>query len=1183
MNKTGHQSSQNRRKTLRIFAISAALLFLMAVMIAVVPSYVARWVIRHELKKMDVQVDGIQTLTVDLWNSEIVFGPVEFWAAEGRHGQIGYAGFGYDLTNLFKQKALIEHFLIKGVDIYINRLRDGSITINGLGIDQFFAESSKSSDADTGKSWGVGSNIFQVLESRFIFADYTGGTLTMDVDRLVLRDFQSWNSAAPGSFELEARINDIFYKWQGKAQVFAPTKTLSLTGTVEDATLAKIVEFTGPVGFIDPSGTFGSEGSHGLTLFPDHRIRIESNATLNVKDVDVEGKPGENLQMKTGMIHLQTRLMIEPQGKNYLEGSIAAAVDNFSLRTEDGTSLAVDTMKADFSELDISHQARGPVGLPGVFTKVDIKAGTGDDVALPLVQLLVIAIEKLAAQLADDMVSARGTLAVSLKGAEASMPGYKDIPAIKARINDWEAMFTRMEVDTTAPKVNVQGQIETTCTGITAEVVDLEGKTQLSAGRLHVALDKYRGEREKKTVSVDTSGSAKLEDLKVSILTPTGQSEIDLNLTDLKARYDALALHKTPEYTEAEGQLRLGVSGLDTKLGNILMLVAKEGAATLSKVHSRRESKSISVDVTGAVDLSHTKMAFPDENSENALDVTARAFRADFLEFKTNSEAGRTKLRGPIKAHASEMAINAPEGLKTLKLKAGALIASLPEFRTDFGEERSFMDIVGTANLEKVDVLIPDSQGRPQIDGAAASLDLSAKEFAARLGKQSQWRSTLEANAQKLSIGLNEGAAGTMRVKDLAAKGIKVDQSLAIALNELTLAGVDAHILDQSFKAFSGRDDKGGEAQAKAEHRLKFQLGRMTIAKGSAINYTDTAVEPQVQCQFAIEEFEVAGFDTADPDVHTEFKVKAGINKASRLTADGWAIPLNDPRDFDLTARVQRLHLPTFSPYIGKRVGYTADKGDLTADLAVKSSQNTLEGKVQVKIKDLGLKPVSSHRAEWVKEYTPLPIDTAVAALEDSEGVIALEFPITGTLGKPHIAYGQALEKAIESKVGSLLRKRSPVGSRDALSLHPIVFKPGSVELDPKDRAHLDQLADLLLQRPRLAVQVCGRATHEDFTALLANNDHQTAKLFSKDWWESLRGASARQRELVATEKRKPSKEQERHLADLAKERMRVVTHYLIKGKRIKAERIDECNATYSSDDTEQPRIQFFLQSSSNQ
>jgi len=738
-------------------------------------------------------------------------------------------------------------------------------------------------------------------------------------------------------------------------------------------------------------------------------------------------------------------------------------------------------------------------------------------------------------------------------------------------------------VNTTAPKVNVQGQIETACRGITAEIVDPEGRAQLSARRLHVALDKYQGERENETVNVGTSGSANLEDLKVSMLTPTSQLEMDLNLTDLKARYDDLALHKTPEYTEADGQLRLHVSGLDTKWGNTLIMAIKEGAAALSKVHSRRESESIGVDISGSANLSDTKMVFPDEKGKSAIDMTAKTFQADFQKLKTDFEAGRTKFRGPIKAHASEMVINVPAGLKTLKLNAGALIASLPGFGADFGEERSSMNIVGKANLEKVDVLIPARPNRPRIRGAAESLDLSAKEFAARSGEESQWRSILDANAQKLSIGLNEGTAGTIRVKDLAVKGMKVDQSLAIALNELTFAGVDADILDQSFKAFSGRDDKGGEAEAKAERRLKFQLNRMAIARGSAIKYTDTAVEPQVQCQFAIEEFEIAGFDTADPGGHTAFKVNTGINTASRLTADGWATPLKAPLDFHITAGVERMPLPTFSPYIGKRVGYIADKGDLTADVALKSTQNALEGKAQVKIRDLGLKPVSGHKAERLKKHTPLPIDTAVAALEDSEGVIALEFPITGTLDKPHIAYGQALEKAIESKVGTILKKRSPVGSGGALSLHPIIFKPGSVELDPKDRAHLDQLADLLLQRPRLAVQVCGQATHEDFSALLANNDHKTLKLFSKDWWESLRGSPANRRELVASEKRKPSKEQEKHLADLAKERMRVVTRYLIKDKRIKAEPIDECPAGYSSDDMEPPRIQFFLKSASNQ
>jgi hypothetical protein len=1151
-------------------------------MIGVAPKYVARWVVSHELNKMGILMEGIQTLGVDVWNSEIVFGPVEFWAAEGRHGQIGYAGFGYDLMNLFKQKALIEHFLIKEVDIRIDRLRNGSITIDGIGIDHFFDTSAKAGNADTRKSWGLGTDTFQVRESRLIFTDYVGGTLMVDVDKLVLRDFQSWRMDAPGSFELDARINDIGYKWQGKAQLFAPTKTLSLKGTVEQATLAKIVEFTGPVGFSDRSGTFDAAGSHELTLFPDHRIRIESNAALHVNNVDVKSEPGESLRLKAWTIRLKTRLRIEPNGKNHLEGSIQAAADQFSLRTEDGTSLTVEAMKADFSELDIHHQAKGVVGLPGASAKFDIKAGKSDDAALPLIQLLVTAIEKLAAQLEDDMVSARGTLAVSLEGAEASLPGNKDTPAIAARIDDWEAKFTRMEVDTTAPKVNVQGQIETTCTEITADIVDPEGKTQLSAGRLGVAIEKYRGEREHETVNVNTSGSVKLKDLQVSMHTPAGQSGLDLKLADLDARYDDLALHKTPDATEADGRLHLRVTGLDTKLGNTLILQAKEGAAGLSKVHSRRKSESIAVDITGSAELSDTNMTFPDANGGSAIDMTAGTFRADLQKLETIYAAGRTKLHGPVKALVSEMAINLPKGLETLNLKAGSMTASLPKFRTDIGDPQSSMDIVGTADLKAFDVSIPAGPGEPRIKAAAASLDLSAKEFAARFGEQSQWRSTLDANAQKLSIGLNEGAAGTMRAEDVVAKALKLDQTFTIDLNELAFVGVEVDILDQSFKAFSRRDERRVEAAAKTEDRLKFRLGRLTVAKGSAVKYTDTAVEPQVRIQFAIEEFEIEGFDTADPEAHTGFKVDTGIDDATRLRAAGWATPLKSPPDFDLTARVERMHLPKFSPYFGKKVGYVADKGDLTAEVALRSDQNALDGKVKLKIKGLGLESVSDQSTGKLEEHTQMPIDFAVAALEDIDGAIAVEFGITGTLDKPHIDYGQALQKAIEGKVGSFLRMRSPVESGGTLSIHPIVFKPGSVELGDEGRAHLDQLADLLLQRPRLAVQVCGRATVEDFNALFVKRDHKITELFSKNWWESLRGASPSRRESVSTETPKSGGEQEKHLRDLAQERMRVVTQYLIEDKRIKDVRIEECKARYGTDDKEPPRIEFLLRSSLN-
>ena len=97
------ESVKNKPKVYRNVLIAAVLLGVLTVTVSIAPKYVVRWAATYELEKMGIQTKGFETFEVDLWNSEVLFGPVEFWSSDARHGEIGDAGFGYDLINLVKR------------------------------------------------------------------------------------------------------------------------------------------------------------------------------------------------------------------------------------------------------------------------------------------------------------------------------------------------------------------------------------------------------------------------------------------------------------------------------------------------------------------------------------------------------------------------------------------------------------------------------------------------------------------------------------------------------------------------------------------------------------------------------------------------------------------------------------------------------------------------------------------------------------------------------------------------------------------------------------------------------------------------------------------------------------------------------------------------------------------------
>ena len=117
-------------------------------------------------------------------------------------------------------------------------------------------------------------------------------------------------------------------------------------------------------------------------------------------------------------------------------------------------------------------------------------------------------------------------------------------------------------------------------------------------------------------------------------------------------------------------------------------------------------------------------------------------------------------------------------------------------------------------------------------------------------------------------------------------------------------------------------------------------------------------------------------------------------------------------------------------------------------------------------------------------EAVDLPLDLAVALLEDSNGVIDLGLPVSGDLDSPEFSYGALIWKAFTNlltkivtspfrALGALL----PGGGEDGFDA--VAFEPGRPELPPPEKEKLAQLAGALQKRPQLTLSVQGRYNPE--------------------------------------------------------------------------------------------------------
>ena len=200
----------------------------------------------------------------------------------------------------------------------------------------------------------------------------------------------------------------------------------------------------------------------------------------------------------------------------------------------------------------------------------------------------------------------------------------------------------------------------------------------------------------------------------------------------------------------------------------------------------------------------------------------------------------------------------------------------------------------------------------------------------------------------------------------------------------------------------------------------------------------------------------------------------------AQLAVGGKLNPLAHPLALDIAAQVTDLELPPLSPYAIKYSGHGIERGKLSMDVAYKitpDGQLTAANKLTLNQLQFG---------EQAPDATAsLPVSLATALLADSNGVINLDLPISGSLNDPQFSIGPVIFKAIVGLVGkaitapfSLLANALGGGGAGG-DPSQVPFAPGSAALSDGARAQLDRIAKAMTGRPQIKLTVTGAARLE--------------------------------------------------------------------------------------------------------
>lgn len=203
----------------------------------------------------------------------------------------------------------------------------------------------------------------------------------------------------------------------------------------------------------------------------------------------------------------------------------------------------------------------------------------------------------------------------------------------------------------------------------------------------------------------------------------------------------------------------------------------------------------------------------------------------------------------------------------------------------------------------------------------------------------------------------------------------------------------------------------------------------------------------------------------------TELKVEGKVDRYGYTRITG----LVDHKDIknltDINMIFKNIAIENFTPYSGKFVGRKLDGGKLNLNLKYNIKKSNLDASNSIIITDIKLGEVIES-----PDAMSLPLELGIALLEDSDGVIDLDIPITGDLNDPQFSIAPIVWKALTNLIVkavsapfSLLASLLGIGENEINSVEYIY---GESKLIDSEKEVLDKIAKAFAKRPSIALKI---------------------------------------------------------------------------------------------------------------
>jgi len=270
--------------------------------------------------------------------------------------------------------------------------------------------------------------------------------------------------------------------------------------------------------------------------------------------------------------------------------------------------------------------------------------------------------------------------------------------------------------------------------------------------------------------------------------------------------------------------------------------------------------------------------------------------------------------------------------------------------------------------------------------------------------------------------------------------------------------------------------EKQPEKQEPAEDKtnpVKFKINDFIIADGVS-DFSDQSLILPFAAHINQLNGSVKGI-SSNKNATIKVALDGRVDSLAPVIIKGQITPESGNSNFSLD--FNSMPLPIMTPYMAEFAGRKIEKGNMSLGLKYKIHNNQLTASNSLLLDQLIL-------GEEVENpgAVSLPLGLAIALLQDSDGKIALNVPVTGDLDNPEFSVGSIIVDALVNVISKIVTSPfnaigSLIGTDEDIS--KINFSAGSVILDKQQQSKLDGLVTALSKRPALKLEIKGAAYSE--------------------------------------------------------------------------------------------------------